>query len=533
MEYQIITLLTAAIFNAALGYIVLRGRHDVTAALFALGTTAVALWSVNIAFFLLTDDLEHALLFANAYYVAAAAIPLMTLYFFFYFLGYRRPRPRDLLYALPLIFSIAALAADKHILIQEIYYAAYGKNVVLNTASYAVYILYFLFFAFFPYLHLAKIYFATEKKDEKTQIALIFFGTLISFIFGMIFNLFLPALGNYQHIWLGPIFSLIMVASLAYAVFKHRLFNVRIVVAEVAFIGLLIILLFDLFVSDSTEEIAFKLATLASVAVFGFLIVKGIYKEVRIREQVAYLAEKVAVANERLEEMEQQKTEFVSIASHQLRTPLTAIKGYTSMLLEGSFGTLGDGAKNAARKMYNASQRLVRLVEDLLTMSRIEQGRITYEFSAVDIESLLRKVIDGKRGEIDARGLGVVFQSEERSAGHLVQGDHAKLGQAIESLLDNAIQYTSEGFIKVFLAKDRMLGKVRISVSDTGEGMDSYELKTLFENIENEPPTSITGIGLYIVNQVVKAHRGKLWADSPGRGAGSTFFIELPAIEEK
>ncbi len=78
-----------------------------------------------------------------------------------------------------------------------------------------------------------------------------------------------------------------------------------------------------------------------------------------------------------------------------------------------------------------------------------------------------------------------------------------------------------------------MLGKVRISVSDTGEGMDSYELKTLFENIENEPPTSITGIGLYIVNQVVKAHRGKLWADSPGRGAGSTFFIELPAIEEK
>ncbi|NIT73509.1 hypothetical protein GWO43_22050, partial [candidate division KSB1 bacterium] len=80
----------------------------------------------------------------------------------------------------------------------------------------------------------------------------------------MIFNLFLPALGNYQHIWLGPIFSLIMVASLAYAVFKHRLFNVRIVVAEVAFIGLLIILLFDLFVSDSTEEIAFKLATLAS-----------------------------------------------------------------------------------------------------------------------------------------------------------------------------------------------------------------------------------------------------------------------------
>lgn len=290
------------------------------------------------------------------------------------------------------------------------------------------------------------------------------------------------------------------------------------------------------------------------IAVFSLVFFRGIYKKERQMTRLKALEKEMETLNGRLPVMERQKAEFVAIVSHQLRAPLTAIKGYASMILEGSFGTLSSEVRDAADKLYTSSEKIISLVENLITMSQIEQGKIELSLSPQDFVDFIKSVLGSVESKIKNAGIDLSFTIEEESKGVLVDMDEKKLRQVVMHILENAILYTGKGgAVKVSISVNPTEKRIRLDISDSGIGMTDEQIKILFERFdlavsvvgEISPRESAgakedaktktalfgnknPGIGTYIAKKIVHAHHGNFWAESGGANNGTTFIIDLP-----
>ena len=239
--------------------------------------------------------------------------------------------------------------------------------------------------------------------------------------------------------------------------------------------------------------------------------------------------EELTELNEKLKGLDKLKTEFLSLASHQLRSPLTAIKGYTSMLLEGDFGAVTDKQKEAIDRVFQSSSHLAKIVEDLLNVSKIEQGGMKYEMAPFDLAKAANELATDLSVTAGKKGLDLKFVSDGHQ--HIVNGDMEKIRQVILNVIDNAIKYTEKGSITVTVAKDAAIGMERVDITDTGMGISPDEKEKLFQKFSRgaggKTNTGGSGIGLYLAKQISEAHGGSIAIDSPGVGLGSTFSILL------
>lgn len=245
----------------------------------------------------------------------------------------------------------------------------------------------------------------------------------------------------------------------------------------------------------------------------------------------ATLYQQIKLANEKLRELDKAKTEFVSIASHQLRAPLTAIKGYTSMILEGSFGEVGEKARGALSVIFQSSQKLVSVIEDFLNITRIELGKMKYEMTNFDLQQLIELVAKELKLMIESKGLKLVLDWD-RTQNYQINADYGKISQVVNNLIDNAAKYSKQGEIKIVLTKAD--GKVRLAIKDQGTGLTPETMNKLFNKFvradgAGQANVAGTGLGLYVAKQIVEAHGGRIWAESEGEGKGSTFSFELEA----
>lgn len=433
---------------------------------------------------------------------------------------------------------------------------------------------YFLFPLFFIIVVIYSIFllihtYFKQTKDSvlRSQIRYQIIAGAIGFSGGV--TNFLPQLFNVFPF--GNYFVIIYVFFISYSILKYKLFNIKIVLVELAILLLNMFLLFNVFTSHATVDFVINISIFIGILIFSIFLMRGIYKDIRDRERIAVLAQEMEVANDRLRMMEGQKTEFVSIASHQLRTPLTVIKGYASMILEGTFGDISAEVRDAVDKLYKSSERIVALVEDLLTVSRIEQGRMTLNFSVIDFKEFVEQTIEDTQPEIEESKLEFSFTAKE-SGDFRVSIDEKKFKQVVRHVLDNAIKYTrAPGKVHLVLAEDPVTKKVRLSISDTGAGMSAEQIHSVFErfNLKSDilettaetetmlPPEEkneaekaedakvqkelaeekammekrTPGIGLYIAQEIIEAHNGTLRLESSGVGRGTTVFIELPKVE--
>ena len=239
----------------------------------------------------------------------------------------------------------------------------------------------------------------------------------------------------------------------------------------------------------------------------------------------------IGVANEKLKELDQLKSEFLSLATHQIRAPLTAIKGYSSMLLEGDFGVLPQKATDSVGTILKSCQNLINIVEDFLNISRIEQGRMVYEKSVFDMRELVKEALRELKPNIDKSGLALDIKVPAEKA--MVNVDRNKIKQVVGNIIDNAIKYTPKGGINVSVSSDKE--KVKVTVKDSGVGIDSFEIDKLFTKFsraKDANKTNIvgTGLGLYVAKKMVEAHGGSIKVESAGKGQGATFIVELPKI---
>ncbi len=315
---------------------------------------------------------------------------------------------------------------------------------------------------------------------------------------------------------------------LAYAVTKHHLLGAKVIRTEIIAGFVLFFLVTEIFMSRSMAEIVVRAFLAFIVAALALLLIRSVTEEVRQREEMQKMAAELQKANQTLEMLNQAKSEFISIASHQLRTPLSINKGYLSMILAGDYGKVDKDKKKILDKVYSSNERLITLVNDLLNISRIESGRLEYRFEPVNVAELTRDLVEGF--QMKAKDKGLVLGAKYPSALPKINADLAKLKEVISNLLDNAIKYTEKGSIMVNLKnKD---GKLYCSVKDTGLGIAQAEQEKLFQKFtrgqSSYAATGGLGIGLYICKKFIEGHRGEIWVKSPGSGKGSEFGFSLP-----
>jgi signal transduction histidine kinase len=342
---------------------------------------------------------------------------------------------------------------------------------------------------------------------------------------GIYYNLVLPSpmFEDFRFVWTGPVFTAVFALIITYSVFRYRLFNARALLAEVLVFALWLALGIRTLLSETRGELLGQLAVLVISIPIGFLLLRSVTREIRALE----------AANARLSELDRLKSEFVSIASHQLRGPVAAIRGYVSLLLEGSYGRLTKPLREPLDRIEESARVLAGAIDDYLNVSKIEQGTMTYAFERIDLRSLVASIVDGERRAAAKAGLRLSVSAAGRGP-FVAKVDAGKLTQVVNNLIDNALKYTKKGSVAVTLARDEAQKTLRISVADTGLGIDREALPRLFEKFSragdaHRANASGSGLGLYVARLLVEAHGGRITAASEGRGKGSVFTIELPS----
>ena len=233
----------------------------------------------------------------------------------------------------------------------------------------------------------------------------------------------------------------------------------------------------------------------------------------------------------RMKEVDQLKNDFLSVATHELRAPMTVIKGSIENLEDGITGTVDDKGRHVLKVIYGETERLNNLVTDLLNVSRLEQGRITYTFETVDLRETSQNIVDEFTAKAQQKGLTITYQQPPTP--ELISADKGRIIEVLTNLVDNAVKYSQKG--SVIVTHKSTANQVVLSVRDTGIGMaapDRERLFSRFYRIQNDATKGIpgTGLGLWIIKQYIEAMRGTISVDSMV-GVGTEFEVQFPRLK--
>ena len=324
--------------------------------------------------------------------------------------------------------------------------------------------------------------------------------------------------------------GIIFPVMLFYSVMRHHTLGIRVVLTEVL-VGITnAFVILQIFLAKDPLEIAIRVLFAVLIVIISVLLNISTSREVRRREELQVLTHELSDANKKLKKLDEAKSEFISIASHQLRTPLSIIKGYISMIMEGDYGKVEKRLADPMSKIYISNERLINLVDNLLDISRIESGRMQYDITPVQLEDVVAGVTDDLSMRAKDKKLYLKFV-RPKEALPKVMADGSKIHEIIMNLVDNAIKYTERGGITVSLhAEDHNVG---FCITDTGVGVTKEEAKVIFQKFMRGDGGSLVhaggaGLGLFIAKKIIDDHGGKIWAESDGRGKGSRFCFSLP-----
>lgn len=250
------------------------------------------------------------------------------------------------------------------------------------------------------------------------------------------------------------------------------------------------------------------------------------------------------ITKEKAEEREQ--VEFISTASHEMRTPVASIEGYLGLALNPVTAQIDDKARDYILKAHESAQHLGRLFQDLLDVSKAEDGRLSSNPKVVDIVAFTHDIVQGLKPKAIEKGLRVLFKplsdNDEDKGGErrlnpvlYVNVDNDHLREVIANLVENAIKYTHKGDVVIDVTGDTE--HVKISIADSGIGIPKEDMTHLFQKfyrVDNSDTREIggTGLGLYLCRRLTEAMNGRIWAESEYR-QGSTFYVELPRTDHE
>jgi PAS domain S-box-containing protein len=309
---------------------------------------------------------------------------------------------------------------------------------------------------------------------------------------------------------------------------------------------------FDIKGSDVIGRSILELSTFPNIEPLVRIVgreIKGVFrKELSIKENLTLEVSTVPMVSReeklgtlvilhditREKTVEKMKTEFVSLAAHQLRTPLSAIKWTLKMLLEGDLGVITKEQKDFIEKIYNSNERMITLINELLDITRIEEGRYLYKPVLADLKPIVQFVVNFYKTEIKKKKIKFEFRKPKGPLPK-IKLDTEKIRLAIDNLIDNAIRYTPD-FGKVTVSLEHKEEEIRFSVKDNGLGIPKEQQARVFTKFFRgvnvmRIATEGTGLGLFITKNIIEAHGGKIWFESE-ENKGTTFYFVIPIKKE-
>lgn len=222
------------------------------------------------------------------------------------------------------------------------------------------------------------------------------------------------------------------------------------------------------------------------------------------------------------------KSHLLTFASHQIKAPLGAIKGYIQLLEEGHYGEVNDRVKEVFSKIKFAADDLIGTIENLIDIRKIEEGKMAYEMKEFDIRAVAEEEFSSLRSIATSRKLEFAFSAEGKE--FIIKGDARHLKHVMQNLIENALKYTPKGFVKVLLKEDKE--NITFSVTDSGIGISKGVMPLIFEEFVRDERVKQeirgSGVGLHVAKSIIEDHGGKIWMFSEGENQGSIFSFSLP-----
>ena len=468
----------------------------------------VVLWSIAIlGFFSSGFKFLSPEIWLTLTHTAAAFIALFFLYFSLNFPSVLIKKKYVL--ALPMItfLVIVYFLFSTKLIIGDTFLQAYEIK-----QGYIFYGEYITFLFVLGYLALFLQYRKTKDVLQKTQLKYIFLGSLLSSFFATITDLVLPYIGIFQYTWLGPVFTLILVLSIAFAIIKHHLFNIKVIIAELMTFAIWTAVIAQAVMAETLNGKILGAVTFVFVIFIGLFLIKSVKKEVALREEIEQLAGRLKSVNR--------------IMSHDIKNVLGKDKDMFGMLLDGSFGAVSDQARPFLEQAHDDTKKLIRSVIVIL-----ESGQdLVLKPEPFDFKEAVLEVVHDVESEAKTKGLSLTTNISEEGD-YMLVGDRVQLvTHVLKNLVENAVNYTLAGGVTVGLSKKG--NAILFSVKDTGIGISDEDKPNLFkEGGHGKDSLKVnvhsTGYGLFSVKKIVDAHGGKVWFDT-ATGKGTTFWVEMP-----
>jgi signal transduction histidine kinase len=471
------------------------------------------------------DRLSSLGLFAGAFFVL-----------FLYLFPEKERIPRKILYYvfIPLLPFFVLVPTD--------FYETVGPVPNCDTLAGPAYL---IMAAILAYDIVLGIFFSVKKikllnENQKKQFKIFATGSLLMIFLGGMIDVVPSIFDNATVVLFTPYSALVFALFGAYAMVKYKALNAKIVAAQMAVISLIILIGSQLFFITNPINRVITIITLIIAVIFGWWLVNSVKKEVKQKEALA-------LANEELKRMDQVKNEFINIASHQLRTPVTVIKGTISMLIDGTMDSFDAQTK---KKFYEGASFKCKKLEDVINDILSATALTNKKFSAMDTEAekinireFFKKMIDGFKPEIMEREIELSLGKLDESVPDIF-GQKQYLEEVFSNLITNAIKYTPSpkqtpdvrntrtGSATIVISSRKEKDNIVFSVKDNGIGIPKKAIPGLFQKFARaknavDMYTDGTGLGLFIVREIVEGHGGKVWVKSV-LGKGSEFFVQLP-----
>lgn len=529
MNFDFFIIITPILASFILGLTVYsRNRRNLSNKIFGVLSLAIILWAAANYFSL------HPVFLSGLFWIRMVMFFAVFLQFMFFLFVLIFPENKVLMkknvFALLVFITMSTMAIAFTKFLYPIMEERNGEAIpvpgpMMPLFAFTIFLFWGLA-AFFTF----KKYFQS-KGSERVHWQYILLGFIVMFLF-LIGSQFIAVVvfQKTDLIKFGPIFTLPFIISSAYAIIKYRLFDIKIIAAKLFTAGILFFLLAKTFLSAGISEFIFNSVILVIMGVLSISLLRAVLKEISDREKIQNLAKDLKKTNIEIAKLSKSKTEFLSIASHQLRTPLTAIKGYISLILEGTYGKLNSKTAEVLDRVYKSNERLIGLINNLLNISRIESGKIKLNPENLKIEDVILDIIKELEIEAKERNLYLSWDSPQTPSPQ-IYADKEKIREVIFNIIDNAIKYTKKGGIKI--SRKVIDNYLWLEITDTGAGMTQEEISGIFKSFSRGETgkkiwTDGSGLGLYVAKKFVEMQGGKIWAESQGRGKGSTFNIELP-----
>lgn len=527
IDIYVILPLVCALFVTFFGFFVLskNSRSRMNQLLFGFCVSMFFWMFGTFMMFVTRGNVDSSVFWDRFVYAGVVFMPSLMHHFSLIFTKNRGQRKLLIInYSLSVFFLFASRT---RYFVNDLYYYSWGVHShaqILHT----VFLAYFFIGTGIFFRNCLLYYRRVVERIAKIQIIYVFVSfAIVIFVGG---SAYLFAYGIDTRFPFAYLSGLIFPVMLFYTVSRYHLLEARLIVVEIL-VGLTAFLIvLQIFFSNTLSEIIMRVLSALVVAMIGILLVKSMKTEVSRREEIQHLAEQLNAANAKLQALDKLKSEFLSIAAHQLRTPLTVIKGYVSMIQEGDYGKIDNPKIDTVLKnVYTSNEHLIYLVNDFLDVSRIEGGCTSYTFVKTDLKKVAEELVIEISLPVKEKNLQ--FKVEIAKNLPAVTVDMEKIRNVMWNFLTNAVKYTPHGWLKMELfIKGR---KIVYQVTDNGIGLTKLDLENVYQKFYRaEEAKKITaagvGLGLFVCKKFIEAHHGEVFVESPGPGQGATFGFRLP-----